>query len=143
MQTITSLIRPIFSILLCFVATVSFCILFKVPKKQLLFCGLAGVVSWLVYYILVELTGDSILATFFGAVATTIVCNLLAKRRKTPITIFLIAGLIPLVPGSVIYKSMYYTVMNNNIAALNEGIYTIKLAGVIAVGIGIILFSKK
>ncbi len=126
------------SIAMSFLATVSFSVLFNVPKKHLIYCGFAGLVAWMVYLIVEQYTADATIATFLATIAATLLSYYLARIRKTPITVFLIAGIITLVPGSVIYRAMYNTVIDNNLEAINDGLNTLKLAGAIALGIGIV-----
>ena len=60
--------------------------------------------------------------------------------RKTPVTVFLICGIFPLVPGAGIYYTAYYFIMGDNAMALSKGIETIKIAVAIALAI-VFVFS--
>ena len=62
-----------------------------------------------------------------------------AVVRKTPITVFLISGIFPIVPGAGIYYASYYLIMNDTILANAKGIETVKIAGEIALGIVVVL----
>ena len=50
------------------------------------------------------------LASFFGTLAVVLISRILTVRMKCPITIFLISGIIPLVPGAGVYFTAYYLV---------------------------------
>ncbi len=39
----------IVQIIVCLVATLSFALLFGAPRSELIFCGLAGAIGWVVY----------------------------------------------------------------------------------------------
>ena len=54
-------------------------------------------------------------------------------------TVFLITGIFPLVPGAGIYYTGYHLFMSDNSLALDKGLETIKIAVAIALGIGIVL----
>ena len=50
---------------------------------------------------------SSVWASFFGAVFVDLSSQILARRLKAPVIIFLIIGVLPLVPGYGIYKVAY------------------------------------
>ena len=54
-------------------------------------------------------------------------------------TVFLICGIFPIVPGAGIYYTGYHFFMRDNAMALTKGLETIKIAIAIALGIGIVL----
>ena len=53
-------------------------------------------------------------------------------------TVFLICGIFPLVPGAGIYYTGYNFFMGNDAMALEKGLETIKIAVAIALGTGIV-----
>lgn len=118
-----------------FFATISFCILFSVPMKQYIYCGFTGAVAWLCYLLLISFEISPVVATFVAASILTMLSRILAIRRKVPVTVFLTAGIFPLVPGAGIYYTTYYMIMNQPSQAGDNGIETIKLAVAIALGI--------
>ena len=58
---------------------------------------------------------------------------------KMPVTVFLLSGIFPLVPGAGIYYCAYYFIQGNNALALSHGISTFKVAVALAVGISLVL----
>lgn len=125
--------------IVAFWATVAFSVLFHVPTKEYLFCGLTGAIGWTVYLISCESGQSAVLASFFAVLVLTVVSRIFAVIRKHPITVFLIAGIFPLVPGSGIYYTAYYMITAQNQLALSKGLETVKIAGVIALGIVLVL----
>lgn len=118
-----------------FFATFFFAILFRVSKKQLLPCGLTGALGWLLYLIADIFSNSLIIANFTGAVGVSIASYYLARKRKTPITIFLASGIIPLVPGAGIYRTMYAMITQDIEQTTYYGIQTLEIAGIIAMAI--------
>ena len=59
--------------------------------------------------------------------------------QKCPVTIFLIAGIFPLVPGAGIYWTVYYLVMGNQAEAGARGFTAFKLVMAIVIGIVMVL----
>ena len=69
----------------------------------------------------------------------TLLARIFAIVLKTPVTIFLLAGIFPLVPGAGIYYTAYYFIQGNNALALANGISTFKVAVALAIGIALVL----
>lgn len=116
-------------------ATLSFAVLFGAPKSELFFCGLTGAIGWLVYLLLLNfgsgITVPNLIATF----ALTVFSRMIAALRKNPVTVYLISGIFPLVPGAGIYYTSYYFIMNDTAQCSSYGTETIKIAGAIVLGI--------
>ena len=119
--------------------TLSFAILFACPRRTLPYCGLVGAVGWLVYEI-AELFGmEAFAASLLAVIPLTLLARILAITLRTPVTVFLLTGIFPLVPGAGIYYSAYYFIQGNNALALANGISTFKIAVALAVGIALVL----
>lgn len=102
------------SFIFAFIATMAFAVLFQSPKKILLTDGLIGAVGWVVFISLRDQMGySSFYANFFGTLALALLSELSARIFKQPATVFVIPGIIPLVPGLGIYKGMF-AVINND-----------------------------
>ena len=130
----------ILQIVLAFIGTMGFSIIFNVPRKELLLCGIAGAAGWAVYRLIFDISPDLVVAAiFFGAITVTCISRVLSFARKMPVTVYMIPGIIPLVPGAGIYYTMFQAVMGENTRALMLGIETLRNAGVIAVGLLITL----
>ena len=63
----------------------------------------------------------------------------MAILLKTPVTVFLLSGIFPLVPGAGIYYTAYYFIQGENALSLANGISTFKVAVALAVGIALVL----
>lgn len=118
-----------------FLATGAFGILFNVPKETLVKCGLIGTGGWLIYYLLEDYTNNAILATLAATVFIAVLSQQLAKFYKTPVIIFSVAGIIPLVPGGLAYDAMRNFVENDYNSAIALAAKVLMLAGSIAFGL--------
>jgi len=118
-----------------FIATAAFGLIFNVPKKLLAHCGLVGMIGWFIYLLLVDYGLDAVFATFFAAFVVAIVSQLLARAYKTPITIFSVSGIIPLVPGGLAYEAMRHVVVNDYNMAIQLAAKAFMLSGAIAMGL--------
>ena len=75
------------------------------------------------------------LASFVGTLAVVLISRILTVRKKCPITIFLVSGIIPLVPGAGIYYTAYYLVTGQTSLAAVKGLEAVKIAFAIVLGI--------
>ncbi len=115
-----------------FIATIGFSIFFHVPKKELFFCGGIGASGWFAYLLCMDLGFSPIVAHFVAALIISQGSGMLAKARKIPVTIFLIPGIIPVVPGAATYQTMHALLIGDYMEALNYASYTFQIAAVIA-----------
>ena len=125
----------IIQFLVSLAATLSFAVLFSAEKKQLFFCGLTGALGWIVYLICLQNHTDNAIANLIATFALTLVARILSAVRRTPVTVFLLTGIFPLVPGAGIYYTSYHLIMNHGRMAASMGLETFKMAGAIALGI--------
>ena len=120
--------------------TEAFALLFCVPRKYYLHCGIVGSAGWLVYS-LTELWGATATeATFFATVLVITLSRFFAVREPCPGTIFVICGIFPLVPGAGIYWTAYYLVTNQISDFQASGFSAVKVMVAIVLGI-IIVFE--
>ena len=125
--------------LLAGTGTLSFAILFACPRRSLPTCALVGAVGWFVYELCVMLGLDTAAASLLAVIPLTILTRVFAILQKTPVTVFLLSGIFPLVPGAGIYYTAYYFIQGDNALALSNGISTFKVAVALAVGISLVL----
>lgn len=78
-------------------------------------------------------------AAFFAALAVAAYSHVRAKICRCPVTVFLICGIIPLVPGGGIFWTAYYIVTEQLRMAAATGFVALKVT--IAIAGGIILAS--
>ena len=124
----------IIDFILAYVGTIAFSHLFNVPKKHYAYCGLVGALGYLCYCLVNEKTSATF-ATFIATMLVVLASRILTILRKCPITIFLISGIFPLVPGASVYNTAYYFVMNDLEQAVMWGINSLKIAFSIVLGI--------
>lgn len=117
-----------------FVGTIAFSILFNVPSKYYKYCGFTGMTGWMCLYFCSDIIKGPF-ATFLATLLVVLCSRIFAVWRKCPITVFLISGIFPLVPGAAVYYTAYNFVMNDLSLALDSGIHALKTAFAIVLGI--------
>ncbi|RNB82246.1 threonine/serine exporter family protein [Brevibacillus panacihumi] len=128
---------------LSLVSSTAWCILFNVPVRTILAGGMAGMIGWLVYSILPMLGAQVLLSTLVSAAVVSLLSQILSIFLRVPSTNFSVAGIIPLVPGSLAYKSMLAFVNNDYMGGITLATQTMMVAGAIASGLilGISVFT--
>ncbi|MCX4320187.1 MAG: threonine/serine exporter family protein [Lachnospiraceae bacterium] len=116
-------------------AVASFSILFSVPKDQCILAALNGGIAWFSYLFLSQLGAGPAVSSLGATLLLTLLARLFALHRKHPVTIYLMAGIFPLVPGSGIYYTSYYFIMSDMESFVAKGTETFKVAGAISLGI--------
>lgn len=125
----------VIQILVAMVSTFAFAVLFHVPKQEYLYCAVNGGIGWMVYCVCINYGFGAAVSSLWATLVLTLVARVLSAVRKMPSTIFLIAGIFSLVPGSGVYYASYYLIMNELSKSSAKGIETLKIAGAIVLGI--------
>lgn len=118
--------------------TLSFAILFACPRRCLPYCALVGAVGWLWYELLTLLGADAATASLLAVIPLTILTRVFAITQKTPVTVFLLTGIFPLVPGAGIYYTAYYFLQGEQELFASKGGETFKVALALALGIALV-----
>lgn len=121
--------------ILSFVSCLGFGILFTVQKRTLLLAAVNGAIGWTILLSLDIPQVSYIFANLLSALVVGILAEIFAVIQKTPATGFIVIGVIPLVPGFRIYRSMLYFVRNELDKGIAEGVHACFMAVAIAVGI--------
>lgn len=131
-----------------FVAVIAVAVTFGVPRKFLVYSGLVGAVGWLVYRLIKDAGWSEVSSMFFAAMMVSLISHSFARILKAPVTLFLISGILPLVPGVGMYRIVYNIISNNSGLASYYFRETILIAGMISLAIFIMdtifrIFQKK
>ena len=125
-----------------FFSSLGFGIIFNIKGKNLFFSSLC--LGWFVY-----LFSSSFMSTnesfnyFLAAIFIALFSEISARVLKAPVLVFLVCGIIPLVPGGGMFYTMLETLKGNIDKALSLGCNTLMLAGSIATGIVLVSSFTK
>ncbi|KAF1295691.1 hypothetical protein BAU15_03890 [Enterococcus sp. JM4C] len=122
-------------ILFSFLATAAFAIITNVPRKALIYCGLSGVVGWVLYWGCVQFGGTAALGSLLGSLGVASASYFFSRWLKMPVTIFNIPGMVPLVPGGLAYQAVRNLVVGTYQEAVSAAVQAIMIAGAIALGL--------
>lgn len=130
-------------LLIALFATAGYCLLVNVPRRLLLPAAFGGALSWGMYLLLREHVESIFFLIVVVSAGCAVYSELAAKVAKAPATIFLIPGLIPLVPGSYVYYMMSALVQNDAAGMKQYGVLTAQWALGLAAGISIIAVIRQ
>lgn len=120
------------------VIAIAFGVLFNVHGKKLLLAGLNSAIGFFVYLFVEDLGYSSYVGMFFASLVISLFAEIFSRAWKVPATVFMVAALIPLVPGGGIFQTVLSALQKDFSTALAVGINTILEAAAIALGIIII-----
>ena len=116
-------------------STLGFSILFFVHPRHLPLATLGGLLTCGVYLLAGRFMGGELLPNMLGALFGAGFSEVMARLTKTPVPIYMVPCVIPLVPGSGLYATMFAIVSKNYAEAAAVGIRTLEMALGIAGGI--------
>jgi uncharacterized membrane protein YjjB (DUF3815 family) len=129
------LITIILNIVFSFGASCFFGLLFNAPKYLLVPAGLVGAVGWGMFQISIFYDYSDIQASFFGGFFVGIMSHYMSRKFFSPAILFIIPGIIPLVPGGTAYQAIRNLVLNNYHEALVTMIQVALISSAIALGL--------
>lgn len=121
-------------ILGAFATVVSFSVILETPKKYLLYCGFVGAVGWGIY-LAASGRGSLVMAVLCAGSVIALISHVFARIFKAPVTAFLIPGILPLVPGASIYRTIFFIIHGDRAMSNFYLIETLQIAGGIAFSI--------
>ena len=131
-----TLARALFDLIVSGIATAGFGLLFRTERRALLPGALLGGAGYVVYDALLVLTGSAPLSALLGGLTAGLGAEIAARVQKSPAIVYATMGVIPLVPGYGLYRTMEFMVQADYVQALGAGMETALVAGAIALSLG-------
>ena len=119
----------------CILACTGFAVLYNIHGPGGLLCTLGGLLTWGVYYLFLQLGYDDLVGFFWGTGTAAVYAESMARIRKYPAISYLVVSIFPLIPGAGAYYTMNYAVQGNMNMFAREGMHTLAIGGIMAVGI--------
>ncbi|MBQ3181783.1 MAG: threonine/serine exporter family protein [Clostridia bacterium] len=129
------MVEFIIAIISSFVATLGFTLIYNIKGKNLIIASVSGAFSWAVYLICQRYSASLVFPYLMSGVAIALYSELAAYFFRVPATVYLKPGIIPLVPGLTVFRTME-SCLFGDIGTFAEGLVTtIKIGGAIALGL--------
>ena len=90
-------------VVLSFLASLGFAIVFQVAKKDLLLAGLGGGLTRIFYLIFIAIIPSRIVYVALAAMVAALYAEIVSGRKHVPATYFMYPTIIPLIPGDLFY----------------------------------------
>ncbi|WRS27283.1 threonine/serine exporter family protein [Oscillospiraceae bacterium MB08-C2-2] len=118
-----------------FVGCMCFALVFNIRSRRILILASLGAgLGWMVY-LLLSFMGSDVMQSFFATIVLSFYSEIMARVFLVPVTTFQTIALLPLVPGSGIYRTMEYYVMGDTELFIQTGLHTFAIAGALAIGV--------
>lgn len=130
--------EPLPAFFLAFFASGAFAYFYYSLRRDIVFSALFGAIGWIVYLVLSALSVGPAAGSFAGALAVGLCSEFVSRLFGKPATVYIVPGIIPLVPGGGMYETMLFSVWGNRAAASAAGFSTLSAAFAIAVALALV-----
>lgn len=135
MEEINVISQIVLPCLYSLVASVAFGVQFNVRLRHIITAGIGGTITQLIFMAF-EYSGTSeMLCYFFSAAAVSVYSEIMARRLHAPVNMYLVIGIIPLVPGGYMYNTMITLIGGDVEMFSHQFAETVGIAGSIAMGV--------
>ncbi|MBR3839838.1 MAG: threonine/serine exporter family protein [Erysipelotrichales bacterium] len=122
-----------------FLATLGFAIMFNIRGEKVFYASLCGSVGAIVYHLTLNVWHYNLFLTMlYTSMAMSLYSEIMARKLKAPVTLFLICGLICFVPGGTMYYTMMEILNNNTAGATALFMQVMSSSGALAIGIVVV-----
>ena len=115
--------------------TFGFALIAHIHLKHMLAASIGGLMSWAIYLLVEIPTGSVFLGILVASILVYAWSELMARVEKAPVTIFLVPGILPLLPGSFLYYTMLALLNDDSAGFRYYGYTTIAVTLGIACGV--------
>lgn len=130
-------------LLTAWIGSLGFALLFGIRRRYLLVASLGGLMAWAIYLAMEAWLHVGFLSCLVASAFGLVYAEFLARRLKTPATLFVIPAIVPLVPGGILYSAMSSAVRGDMAAARDYGTQTLEYALAIAAGISFVVALRE
>ncbi|MDO4503415.1 MAG: threonine/serine exporter family protein [Coriobacteriia bacterium] len=127
-----------YALVVAFVSTLGFALLFHLRPKLLVPACLGGMLSWGLFLICSQYLDGVFLPCLIASAFSALYAQALANRVHAPMAVLYILAVVPLIPGSGLFNAMSNVVSNNWEMVAHYGQLTAQYACAIAFGMAIV-----
>ena len=117
------------------VASIAFGVQFNIRFRHMLTAGIGGTLTQLIFTGFEFSGAGGMLCYFFSAAAVSMYSELMARRLHVPVNMYLVIGIIPLVPGGYMYNTMITLIGGDVEMFSRQFAEAFGIAGSIAMGV--------
>ncbi len=120
------------------IGTFGFGVLFNARGKKLALISLGGGLCCVFYLAFIWLSVNDVLSCLLSSLLVSIYAEILARRLKTPVSVFSIPCLIPLIPGGALYYSIKFALSSDLLSFVSRATHTLSIAAALSLGVIIV-----
>ena len=118
-----------------FFGTLGFVCLVRAPRRAWIPAGMIAALAYLADWLMIYFGVSEPLAVFFSTLMGSLMCHLLARKMKMINTVFLMAAIVPVVPGLGLYRMMEAFGSGQTAAGADKGVDAMIIIAMTAVGL--------
>ena len=126
------------NMLLAFMTALFTGITLRTPPSAWVAVGLTGMLGWGASHFLAAKNIPELLAAVSGAIVIGTLAEILARIQKQPVTVYIVSGIIPLVPGTIAYNSMLQFLEKDYNSGLSLAFRAFLIASYLAAGLAVV-----
>jgi len=127
--------QALIQIVTSFFGALGFSVLFHIYGTHKWQGALGGMLTWGVYLLTGLFTNSVFWGYTIAAAFATCYGEWMARREKTPATLFLVPSIIMMIPGGSLYNTMYCAMQGDYAGFAEKGLDTMAMAAAISIGI--------
>lgn len=110
----------------------------RTPLAAWVTVGLTGMMGWGARQFLSDRNIPELLAAVSGAIVIGTMAEIFARLQKQPVTVYIVSGIIPLVPGTTAYSSMLQFLEKQYDSGLSLAFRAFLIASYLAAGLAVV-----
>ena len=122
-----------------FFGTVGYTLISRMRRKRIVWASLGGALGVIVWFVCFYYSNHIFLSNMAASFFVSVYSEVMARVTKAPSTVYLVPGIIPLVPGGKLYYTMSALVNSDMTAFRANGLEMIEIA--LGIAVGIVLMS--
>jgi uncharacterized membrane protein YjjB (DUF3815 family) len=126
-----------------FLAIIGFSLRSNLRGSRVLFTGLGGGLCWASYLIILFYSKSMLLSVFLSIIFVCIYSEVVARLLDTPVSVFVICVIIPLVPGRSLYYAMQAYISGNSSLASRLIFDVLMISGTISIAIAMVASATQ
>ena len=132
-----SIERLLLGLLTSGISTLGFCLLMKLSPRRLPAAVLGGMLTNLIYDLVFFSFGNLLLSAFLSSLFMALYSDLGARVLRIPATLLIVPCIIPIVPGSYLYYTLYHLFYHRTDLFLHYGKGALQIGLGMAVGMSV------
>lgn len=103
-------VHTILAVLMALIGSLCFSVIFNIRGWRIFMNALGGAFSYIIYLLVFGWTENLFASFFLATLLIGLLCEVLARKTRTPTILMLVPMLVPLIPGGDLYQTMFHLI---------------------------------